>query len=114
MWKLFFFTPDFHPENRTVCLHTLVCFCTPGYVTYHSPPLLFDLSRDPSESTPLTPGTQAGFHAILAAMQEAAERHRRSVEPVESQLSAGNLVWKPWLQPCCSTFSRLCQCEQDT
>ncbi|XP_071320620.1 steryl-sulfatase isoform X2 [Trachinotus anak] len=112
VWKAFYFTPNFHPEGETACFHTHICFCTPDYVTYHDPPLLFDLSRDPSETTPLTPDTEPAFHAVLAAMEEAVERHRRSLQPVESQMSAGNLLWKPWLQPCCSTLGQLCQCPQ--
>ncbi|XP_059184233.1 steryl-sulfatase [Centropristis striata] len=113
VWKAFYFTPDFYPANSNSCHHTHVCFCTSPYVTYHDPPLLFDLSRDPSEATPLTPDTEPAFHSILAVMEEAVKSHRRSVKPVESQFSAGNVLWKPRLQPCCSTFTQLCQCEQD-
>ncbi|KAM9820883.1 steryl-sulfatase [Neosynchiropus ocellatus] len=114
VWKAFYFTPNFHPENATSCTHTHLCFCTPHFVTFHSPPLLYDLSRDPSERTPLTPDTQPNFHSILAVMQEAADRHQRSVKPVESQLSGANVIWRPSLQPCCSTFSQLCQCQSKT
>lgn len=113
VWKAFYFTPDFYPENETACFHTHTCFCSKGYVTYHDPPLLFDLTRDPSESTPLTPDEEPAFHSVLAAMEAAVEQHRRSVEPVESQMSWWNLMWKPWLQPCCSTLAQLCQCERD-
>lgn len=113
VWKALYFTPNFYPETETACFHTHVCFCSPDYVTYHDPPLLFDLTRDPSESTPLTPDTEPAFHSILAVMKEAVERHQRSVNPVESQLSPWNVMWKPWLQPCCSTLTQLCQCQQD-
>uniref|UniRef100_A0A3Q1BYQ0 Sulfatase N-terminal domain-containing protein n=1 Tax=Amphiprion ocellaris TaxID=80972 RepID=A0A3Q1BYQ0_AMPOC len=113
VWKAFYFTPNFYPEDQTACFHTQVCFCSAKYVTYHDPPLLFDLTRDPSETTPLTPDTEPAFHSILAAMEEAVEIHQRSVKPVESQLTAGKLIWRPWLQPCCSTLTQLCQCQQD-
>ncbi|XP_051283236.1 steryl-sulfatase isoform X2 [Dicentrarchus labrax] len=113
VWKAFYFTQNFYPENETVCFHTHVCLCTPDYVTYHNPPLLYDLSRDPSETTPLTPDTEPAFYSILAVMEEAVERHQRSVKPVESQMSAWNVMLKPWLQPCCSTLSQLCQCHED-
>ncbi|XP_028998698.1 steryl-sulfatase [Betta splendens] len=113
VWKAFYFTPNFHPENGTGCFHTHICFCSAAYVTHHDPPLLFDLTRDPSESAPLSPATEPAFHAILGAMAEAAERHRRSVEPVQSQLSPWNVLWKPWLQPCCSSLARLCQCPRE-
>ncbi|KAF3706436.1 Steryl-sulfatase [Channa argus] len=113
VWKALYFTPDFYPKTENACFHTHLCFCSPDYVTYHNPPLLFDLSRDPSETTPLTPDTESAFHSILATMQEAVEQHQRSVKPVESQMSIPNVMWRPWLQPCCSTFSQLCQCQQD-
>nr|XP_046238645.1 steryl-sulfatase [Scatophagus argus] len=113
VWKAFYFTPNFYPENETACFHTHVCFCTPDYVTYHNPPLLFDLSKDPSETMPQTPDTEPDFHAILALMEEAVKKHQRSMTPVESQLSAWNVMWKPWLQPCGSTLSHFCQYQQD-
>ncbi|XP_026157037.1 steryl-sulfatase [Mastacembelus armatus] len=113
VWKAFYFTPNFYPETSTACFHTHLCFCTSSYVTYHDPPLLFDLSRDPSETTPLTPDTEPAFHSILAAIKEATERHQATVRPVESQLTPGSVMWKPWLQPCCSTFGQFCQCQQD-
>ncbi|XP_068165440.1 steryl-sulfatase [Antennarius striatus] len=109
VWKAFYFTPDFYPEGVNACFHTHVCFCQPDFVTYHDPPLLFDLSRDPSETTPLTTDTEPAFHSILAVMQEAVETHRRTVTPVENQLSIRNLIWKPWLQPCRSSIAWLCQ-----
>ncbi|KAJ8350683.1 hypothetical protein SKAU_G00258130 [Synaphobranchus kaupii] len=113
IWKAFFFTPNFSPENSTTCFHTHVCFCTKEYVTYHDPPLLFDLSRDPSETTPLTEREEPDFHGILGAMREAVNRHARSLTPVPDQMSPGNILWKPWLQPCCSTLSQLCKCNRD-
>lgn len=113
VWKAFYFTPNFYPDNQTACFHTHICFCTPEYVTRHDPPLLFDVTRDPSESTPLTPDSEPAFHSILAAMEEAAEEHRRSVTPAEDQLSVGNLLWKPWLQPCRSSILQLCRYKQD-
>ncbi|KAG7501784.1 steryl-sulfatase [Solea senegalensis] len=111
VWKALFFTPNFYPESATVCSHTSVCLCAAEFVTRHDPPLLFDLSRDPSETTPLKPDTEPAFHSVLAAMAEAVEQHQRSVKPAEGQLSRGNVMWKPWLQPCCSSFTHLCQCQ---
>ncbi|KAG7258506.1 hypothetical protein CRUP_014639 [Coryphaenoides rupestris] len=118
VWKAFYFTPDFTPGGGDACFHTRVCFCTPAFVTRHDPPLLYDLSRDPSEAAALTPATEPAFHAVLAAMEEAVGRHRRSLEPPgpgagHHQLSLGNILWKPWLQPCCSSLGRLCACRRD-
>ncbi|XP_028835840.1 steryl-sulfatase [Denticeps clupeoides] len=113
VWKVFFFTPNFYPENETACFHTHACFCTREYVTYHNPPLLFDLSRDPSETTPLTPATEPSFHHIQEVVRDAVARHIQTLKPVPEQLSRANMVWKPWLQQCCSSLTNLCRCERD-
>ncbi|XP_066515190.1 steryl-sulfatase isoform X2 [Hoplias malabaricus] len=113
VWKAFFFTPDFYPKNGTACFHTHACFCTEAYVTYHDPPLLYDLSRDPSESMPLTPLTEPNFSSIVEVMVEAARVHGQGVKPTEDQLSVSHMLWKPWLQPCCSSITQLCRCERD-
>uniref|UniRef100_A0A8C6TKK0 Steroid sulfatase (microsomal), isozyme S n=1 Tax=Neogobius melanostomus TaxID=47308 RepID=A0A8C6TKK0_9GOBI len=113
VWKAFYFTPNFHPPNSSGCFHTLVCFCSPGHVTAHDPPLLYDLSRDPSESTPLGPESEEDFHSIVDVMERAAREHRASLQPRESEMTPGKVVPKPWLQPCCSSLARLCACNRD-
>lgn len=113
IWKAFLFTPNFAPEGANGCFPTHVCFCHGHFVTRHHPPLLFDLSRDPRERRPVTPGAEPRFWEILEAMQEAAERHARTVVPVPNQLSVGRILWKPWLQMCCSSSPGLsCQCPR--
>ncbi|KAF7689435.1 hypothetical protein HF521_012788 [Silurus meridionalis] len=113
IWKAFFFTPDFYPENSTACFHTHACFCTEAYVTHHDPPLLYDLSKDPSETNALTPNSEPNFSAIMEVIMEAARRHTQSVKATEDQLSALHKTWKPWLQPCCSSLHQLCMCQRD-
>lgn len=105
-------TPRFHPKGAGACHGQGVCPCSGDGVTQHSPPLLFDLSRDPSETRPLSPGSEPRYHAVLARVHEALEQHRGTLSPVPPQFSLGNIVWKPWLQPCCGTFP-LCACTQD-
>jgi len=113
IWKAFFFTPDFYPQNSSACFHTHICFCIKPFITFHDPPLLYDLSRDPSESTPLSPDTEPQFYSVLKVIRAAVSRHTLSLKPVPIQLSPLQIVWKPWLQPCCSSLSQLCRCEQD-
>uniref|UniRef100_A0A8C2U957 Steroid sulfatase n=2 Tax=Coturnix japonica TaxID=93934 RepID=A0A8C2U957_COTJA len=114
VWKVFFFTPNFTPEDSSGCYDSHVCFCYGGFVTHHDPPLLFDLSRDPEEKVPLTPETESRFYEILSVMQLAVDNHTRSLQAVSDQLSWNNLVWKPWLQLCCSSFSQFCYCDYDS
>uniref|UniRef100_A0A671T682 Steryl-sulfatase-like n=1 Tax=Sinocyclocheilus anshuiensis TaxID=1608454 RepID=A0A671T682_9TELE len=113
IWKAFFFTPDFYPENSSACFHTHICFCIKPYVTFHDPPLLYDLSKDRSESTPLSPDTEPQFYSVLEVIRAAVSRHAQSLKPVPVQVSPLQIVWKPWLQPCCSSLSQLCTCERD-
>uniref|UniRef100_A0A672PWC9 Steroid sulfatase n=1 Tax=Sinocyclocheilus grahami TaxID=75366 RepID=A0A672PWC9_SINGR len=113
IWKAFFFTPDFYPENSSACFHTHICLCIKPYVTFHDPPLLYDLSKDPTESTPLSPDTEPQFYSVLEVIRAAVSHHAESLKPVPVQVSPLQIVWKPWLQPCCSSLSQLCTCERD-
>ncbi|KAB0372047.1 hypothetical protein FD755_015839 [Muntiacus reevesi] len=113
IWKAFFFTPKFFPEGSNGCFHTQVCLCDGQYVTYHDPPLLFEISRDPRERHPLTSASEPRFQEILAAMQEAVARHVQTLQDVPNQLSLGNLIWKPWLQLCCSSPGLSCKCDRE-
>ncbi|XP_032039375.1 steryl-sulfatase isoform X3 [Aythya fuligula] len=111
VWKAFFFTPNFNPEDSNGCYDSHVCFCHGGFITRHDPPLLFDLSRDPEEKVPLTPKTERRFYEILRVIQLAVANHTRSLQAVPDQLSWDNLLWKPWLQPCCSSLFQSCYCD---
>lgn len=113
IWKAFFFTPKFTPEGANGCFSTHVCFCHGDYITHHHPPLLFDISKDPRERNPLTMTTEPRFQEILEAMQQAADHHTKTLQEVPNQLSLGNIVWKPWLQMCCSSSGLSCQCDQE-
>uniref|UniRef100_A0A8C8XW51 Steroid sulfatase n=2 Tax=Panthera leo TaxID=9689 RepID=A0A8C8XW51_PANLE len=113
IWKAFFFTPKFSPEGANGCFSTHVCFCHGHSVSYHHPPLLFDISRDPTERNPVTPATEPRFQEVLDTMQQAVDRHTKTLKAVPNQLSLGNIVWKPWLQMCCSPSGLSCQCDRE-
>ncbi|XP_023380831.1 arylsulfatase D-like [Pteropus vampyrus] len=112
LWKVHFMTPRLPPGEARTCYSLLSCPCSGEGVTWHSPPLLFDLSRDPSEAWPLTPGSEPLYHAVIARVDQAVREHEETLSPVPPQLSLGNILWKPWLQPCCGTFP-FCSCSQD-
>ncbi|XP_038013956.1 steryl-sulfatase isoform X2 [Motacilla alba alba] len=114
VWKMFFFTPNFSPEDSNGCYDSHVCFCHGGFITQHDPPLLFDLSRDPEEKVPLTPETESRFYEIIGVIHQAVENHTRSLHPVPNQLSWDNLLWKPWLQLCCSSLFQSCYCDYES
>nr|XP_055194250.1 arylsulfatase D isoform X2 [Nyctereutes procyonoides] len=112
LWKVHYMTPRFHPKGAGACYGRGVCPCSGDGVTQHSPPLLFELSRDPSEARPLSPGSEPLYHMVVARVGEAVEQHRKTLSPVPTQFSLSNIIWKPWLQPCCGTFP-FCACGQD-
>ncbi|XP_063161137.1 steryl-sulfatase isoform X1 [Candoia aspera] len=114
VWKVFYFTPNFSPKESNGCYDYHVCFCHGQFVTYHDPPLLFDLSKDPEENNPLTPETESHFHEILQAVRHAVDHHTKSILAVPNQFSLGHILWKPWLQPCCSSLLQLCNCNHES
>ncbi|XP_067889238.1 steryl-sulfatase-like isoform X2 [Heterodontus francisci] len=113
VWKAHFFTPNFYPEGAQGCFDTHVCFCYGGFVSHHDPPLLYNLLTDPTESSPLTPTSEPRYHQILEVMRKAVDEHQETLTPVPNQLSLNNMIWKPWLQPCCSTAWQHCHCDEE-
>ncbi|XP_067841464.1 arylsulfatase H-like isoform X1 [Heptranchias perlo] len=110
VWKAHFFTPKFEEGS---CYQSEFCRCHEHYVSYHDPLLLFDLTKDPSEANPLSPATEPHFHEIQKQIRFGVEEHRKTLTPVPLQLSWNNVLWKPWLQPCCGTFP-FCWCDEDS
>lgn len=129
IFKVHFFTPNFSPPGAGGCYDTKVCLCHGKFVTYHNPPLLYDLFHDPSESRPLSPDTEPRYAEVLEQIAKAVERHQTTIpnkqvsddtpqpnadEPsVESQMTWNKILWRPWLQPCCGTFP-FCGCKENT
>ncbi|XP_008934799.1 PREDICTED: arylsulfatase D-like, partial [Merops nubicus] len=112
IWKAHYVTPVFHPPGAGACYGKGICPCFGEGVTHHDPPLLFDLSRDPSEAQPVRAETEPLFGTVVGKIGRAVEEHRRTLTPVPEQLSWHNAVWKPWLQPCCGTFP-FCWCDKE-
>ncbi|NWW42517.1 ARSD Arylsulfatase, partial [Pedionomus torquatus] len=112
IWKAHYVTPIFHPPGAGACYGKGICPCFGEGVTHHDPPLLFDLSRDPSEARPLSADTEPLFDTVIKKIGRAIEEHRRTLTPVPEQLSLYNVLWKPWLQPCCGTFP-FCWCDKE-
>ncbi|KFQ32670.1 Arylsulfatase D, partial [Mesitornis unicolor] len=112
IWKAHYVTPVFHPLGAGACYGKGICPCFGEGVTHHDPPLLFDLSRDPSEAKPLSADTEPLFDIVIKKIGRAIEEHRRTLTPVPEQLSLYNVLWKPWLQPCCGMFP-FCWCDKE-
>ncbi|XP_029854687.1 arylsulfatase D-like isoform X3 [Aquila chrysaetos chrysaetos] len=112
VWKAHYATPVFQPEASGACFGRGICPCFGDGVTHHDPPLLFNLSQDPSEANPLPADTEPLFDTVTRRIGKAVEEHRKTLTPVPQQLSPYNNIWKPWLQPCCGTFP-FCWCDEE-
>ncbi|XP_018426467.1 PREDICTED: arylsulfatase D-like isoform X1 [Nanorana parkeri] len=110
-WKAHFVTPVFYPQDAVGCYDILLCGCEGKYVIHHNPPLLFELSADPSESKPLPSHTNPYYKEVINKIEAVVAEHKKTITVVPQQLSFYNNLWKPWLQPCCGTFP-FCWCNK--
>lgn len=112
MWKVHYVTPVFQPPGAQACYTTIYCECAGPLVTHHDPPLLFDLSRDPSEATPLTRDTEPQFDVIIETVARAVREHNETVVPVLPMLGSQMNTDNIWLKPCCGVFP-FCMCDKE-
>ncbi|KAM4795699.1 uncharacterized protein WCC33_000776 [Rhinophrynus dorsalis] len=112
IWKAHYITPNFYPEGSGGCYDKRICSCEGEHVTHHDPPLLFELSTDPSESSPLQPYSEPQYMTAIKRIDLAVEEHQKTITSVPQQLSLLNNMWKPWLQPCCGIFP-FCFCDNE-
>ncbi|KAG8589867.1 hypothetical protein GDO81_006551 [Engystomops pustulosus] len=110
IWKVHYISPKF-PEGAGACYGLKLCPCSGEKVIYHVPPLLYNLSSDPSEKNPL-PSDSELYSKVLPTIQKAIARHNATLHKVPQQLYGLNNAWKPWLQPCCGTFP-FCWCNKE-
>lgn len=108
-FKAHYWTPIWD-EGFQACPSVTICPCLGNQ---HTPPLLFDIESDPSESHPLDVTNHV---AILSAMDSAIRKHQDTLVPVPNQVESLGL---PWLFPCCNAhgwtrifrlLTNSCQC----
>ncbi|XP_006168769.1 arylsulfatase E isoform X1 [Tupaia chinensis] len=112
VWKIHYMTPVFQPEGAGACYGRGVCPCSGENVAQHTPPLLFNLSGDPSETRALTPTTEPSFHQVLETVWRAVQEHRRTLSPAPPQMDTPGNTWRFGLQPCCGSFP-FCWCDRE-
>lgn len=104
IFKLVLWTPGYLP-GQLRC--EFVCFCS--HATRLSTPQLYNMVSDPGELTPLNITQNVGYQDIVKVMLKAVDEHQASVTPVPDQYAIMNLLWRPWLQPCCNF--PYCSCQ---
>ena len=80
--------------------------CEGDCVTYHDPPLLFDLFKDPGEAYPLNVND---FADKLADIQQAVAAHNASLVPGAPLLDQFDPTHS--IVPCCSGKATDCTCN---
>lgn len=106
VFKVYFYTPRFIDTVNFKCFY--VCQCTDSI--HHDPPLVYNIARDISEKYPLA-SDSGTYINILETLTQKMSAHLASVDTtVESQFSLVNSLWRPNLQPCCSSLANACYC----
>ncbi|XP_078001030.1 steryl-sulfatase-like [Glandiceps talaboti] len=108
-YKIFYATPNWTPGTEG-CFEEFVCQCWSPHVSHHDPPLVYDVTYDPSERNPLS-NEDLRYTAIVERVKEAVGDHLATLEDVPLQYAYRKLWWYPWLQPCCNF--PLCYCRED-
>ncbi|KAM9035565.1 arylsulfatase F [Sarcophilus harrisii] len=111
VWKIHYVTPVFQPKGAIGCFDKLFCQCVGENVTLHDPPLLFDLSKDPSESKPLSQDTEPFYNTVIETAKKALKNHQKTLTSVPEQLTLYNTDLL-WLRPCCGIFP-FCLCDKE-
>lgn len=111
VWKVHYISPKFSREGAGACYGFKLCACSGERAIYHVPPLLYNLSNDPSEMNPL-PNDSELYDEVLQTIQRAVARHNATLHAVPQQLYGLNNLWDPRLQPCCGTFP-FCWCNKE-
>ena len=103
--KVIYQTPAWD-EGTQACASQTICGC---HGPTHSPPLVFDLSADPGESSPLD-SSLSPVANIIARADSLLSAHLADVQSDNPSNQLENFA-RPWLFPCCNYPS--CQCEEE-
>lgn len=107
-WKAHYATPKWI-EGTEGC-SGLCHDCYSHGIVRHNPPLLFDITSDPSENHPLNP-QEPQYRNIIKKIKAAVKEHQDHVEDVPNQLDL-NTIWHfSRLQPCCNF--PFCSCTEN-
>nr|XP_006817803.1 PREDICTED: steryl-sulfatase-like [Saccoglossus kowalevskii] len=109
-YKVVFTTPKWTPDTEG-CFNTWLCRCHGEWVDHHDPPLVYDLTHDPSERRPLDP-RHNDVTEITSKARDAVAMQEGTVVSVTDQFNIFRIVpLYLWLQPCCNF--PLCSCIEE-
>ena len=86
------------------CFDSYICQCSGWTVDRHDPPLVYDVTRDPGESSPLDTSDPT-VADIVRRVEVAVSKHRDTIpDSSASQFSVMQVFPRPWNQPLCAAF----------
>lgn len=99
-------TPKWMPGTKGC---EFICGCHSDSVTWHDPPLLFDIVADPSEEHPLDI-TLPLHQAMVTQLNAYVADFQSSLDTsIVDQFYTFRLLGRPWMQPCCAPD---CLCQE--
>ena len=107
IWKAHYITPKWTPVGTEACFGYGLCHCYGDDVDVQSPPLLYDITKDPSEKSPLDPNSSE-YKGIMELINAAVNEHKLGVHQVPNQLD-GTGFHRHLVQCCASPF---CTCTE--
>jgi hypothetical protein len=107
VYKVHFASPQWYPGTEGC---GFICDCHGSIITWHDPPLLFNVQKDPSEKQ-LLDVTEPKHQAILQEMYYRIDKFKGTLTDVPSEFSFWKLIPMPWLQPCCNGTFPYCGCR---
>jgi len=98
VWKVHLATPVWETGTQGC---GWICDCYGDAVTWHDPPIMYNLATDPQENSPYNV-SEPKYAAIWEHIREKIQEHSESIDEVPDMYSVSNLLPRPWLQPCCN------------
>lgn len=108
-WKAHFKTPKWIPGTQGCRGMCHECYEESSLIT-HNPPLLFDITADPSESQPIE-SNSIEYKEVIYLINMVVIQHIKTVSIVPNQLDKNTLFDMAGLQPCCNY--PFCSCTEN-
>ena len=108
VWKAHFMTPKWTKGTESCIGKAIVCRCHGDRVKVQDPPLLFDVTNDPSESSPIAVDRRE-YKDVMKDIYPSLITHKESIKSVPSQLGRKNF-FHTQLQMCCNF--PFCRCKE--
>ena len=108
VWKAHFMTAKWN-RGTEACIGHAICGCHGDHVEVQDPPLLYDVTDDPAESSPIAADTPE-YKEVMTDIYPALKTHMKGIQNVPGQLGYKKNFFYPRLQMCCNF--PYCSCKE--